>query len=102
GEAGLLGFRKRSMRGRGTWFRHRIFPVARSIPITKSLSPSNPVTKIRLRPSTGDECPAGREVFQRTLRSGPNSRGRFTAPEIPVPFGPRNWDQSSDKEALRG
>src|SRR5262249_13094842 len=34
------------------------------------------------------------EVFQTTPLSGPNSVGRLVAVETPVPFGPRNRDQS--------
>ena len=45
--------------------------------------------------STGEECPCGTAVFQRTFFAGPNSAGRPVADEIPVPFGPLNRDQSS-------
>src|SRR5689334_10739215 len=55
---------------------------------------------MRLRDSTGDECPSGRAVFQITPLSGPNSVGRLAAVETPVPFGPRNRAQSgSAREA---
>src|ERR1022692_2031502 len=34
---------------------------------------------MRLVVSTGEECPAGKEVFQITFLAGPNSTGRFAA-----------------------
>jgi len=50
---------------------------------------------MRLRVSTGDECPGGSGVFQKTFFSGPNSVGSPVVIETPVPLGPRNCDQSS-------
>src|SRR6266850_1702496 len=47
--------------------------------------------------STGDECPAGRAVFQITFLPGPNSSGRFVAVETPLAFTPRNWGQSAPR-----
>lgn len=44
---------------------------------------------------TGEECPAGTAVFQTTFFCGPNSEGKPVDDETPVPFGPRNRDQSS-------
>src|SRR5215510_5563633 len=49
---------------------------------------------MRVRASTGDEWPGGSEVFQTTFFSGPNSTGRFVAPETPVPLGPRKRGHS--------
>ena len=51
--------------------------------------------KMRLRVSTGDECPGGSVVFHTTFLSGPNSVGNPEVVETPVPLGPRNCAQSS-------
>jgi hypothetical protein len=51
--------------------------------------------KIRSRVSTGDEWPGGSAVFQTTFVLGPNSTGKPVDAETPLPFGPRNCDQSS-------
>jgi hypothetical protein len=53
-----------------------------------------PVMKIRVGVSTGDEWPAGVAVFHTTFFDGPNSVGSPLTFAIPVPFGPRNRDQS--------
>ena len=45
--------------------------------------------------STGDEWPGGSAVFQTTFLLGPNSSGSPVDAETPLPFGPRNCDQSS-------
>src|SRR5262245_29810055 len=50
---------------------------------------------MRSRVSTGDEWPGGSSVFQTTFLLGPNSVGNPVVAETPVPFGPRNCDQSS-------
>src|ERR1700737_2793047 len=50
---------------------------------------------MRLRVTTGEEWPGGSAVFQITFLLGPNSTGRPLVTETPLPFGPRNCDQSS-------
>src|SRR5215831_10466491 len=52
--------------------------------------------KMRSRVRTGEECPGGSAVFQITFCLGPNSVGRPLVVDTPVPFGPRNCDQSSE------
>src|SRR5437016_1322983 len=52
---------------------------------------------MRSRVSTGEEWPGGSGVFQITFLLGPNSTGRPVVSETPLPFGPRNCDQSSAK-----
>src|ERR1044072_9949056 len=94
GEAGLLGFKSLSLRLCGTSRCERSLPVFRSTQMVKSLLPSNPVMKMRSRPGTGDEWPAGKAVFQITFRSGPNSTGKCVVLDMDVPFGPRHCDQS--------
>src|SRR5215470_7808423 len=56
---------------------------------------------MRSRVNTGDECPGGNSVFQTTFLFGPNSCGRPVVEETPVPFGPRNWVQSSAAKVTR-
>ena len=58
------------------------------------MSPSTPVMKIRVRVSTGDECPAGTAAFHTTFFAGPNSDGSPEVSAMPVPLGPRKRDQS--------
>src|SRR5262245_58887534 len=55
---------------------------------------------MRSRVSTGEEWPRGSVVFHTRLRWGPSSMGRFLVVEMPVPFGPRNCDQSSSAVAV--
>jgi hypothetical protein len=69
-------------------------PLARSIAMVRSLSPSTAVRKIRSSPTDGEELPGGRAVFQTTLVLGPNSTGRPASSEIPAAFGPRNCGHS--------
>src|SRR6185295_4649035 len=57
---------------------------------------------MRDRVSTGDEWPVGTAVFHSTLRSGPNSVGNPALLDTPVPFGPRNLDQSGSAGAPSG
>jgi hypothetical protein len=57
---------------------------------------------MRLRVSTGEEWPGGSAVFQTTFLLGPNSSGRPVVAETPVPFGPRNCDQSSATAVVNG
>ena len=58
--------------------------------------------KMRVDVSTGDECPDGNGVFQRTLDSGPNSTGRLVVADTPEPFGPRNCGQFVSSVAAAG
>src|SRR6267142_3807922 len=51
---------------------------------------------------TGDEWPGGSGVFQITFLLGPNSSGSPVDAETPVPFGPRNCDQSSAPALVNG
>src|ERR1700730_3428453 len=50
---------------------------------------------MRSRVSTGEEWPGGSSVFQITFLLGPNSWGSPVVADTPVPFVPRNCDQSS-------
>src|SRR5690349_10591056 len=50
---------------------------------------------MRVAVRTGDECPGGSAVFQRTCLSGPKSVGTPVASEMPSPLGPRKRDHGS-------
>ena len=52
--------------------------------------------------NTGDEWPGGSGVFQITFLLGPNCSGSPVVAETPVPFGPRNCDQSSATAFVNG
>src|SRR4051812_24068729 len=97
GDAGPLTFSRRPLVLRGTSQRHCSFPVARSSARTTSFSPSMPVMKICVRVRTGEECPAGVAVFHTTFFAGPKFDGSPLTLAIPVPFGPRNRDQSGSE-----
>src|SRR5215813_4224898 len=56
--------------------------------------------KMRSRVRIGEECPGGSAVFQITFCLGPNSVGRPLVVDTPVPFGPRNCDQSSESVGI--
>ena len=65
------------------------------------MSPSTPVMKIRVRVSTGEECPAGTAAFHTTFFAGPNSDGSPEVSEMPVPLGPRKRDQFGSEIATK-
>src|SRR5688572_24460612 len=97
GDAGPFTYCRRPFCERGASFCQRIFPVLRSRQITSNWSLACAVTKIRSAVKTGDECPGGSAVFQRTFLLGPKVSGMPVVVDTPLPFGPRNWDQSSAK-----
>ena len=70
-------------------------PVSRSRQSVIKRSWSHAVSKTRSPARTGDECPAGTDVFQSKFLAGPNSTGRPVASDTPEPFGPRKRGQSS-------
>src|SRR5688572_15185204 len=101
GDAGPLTFSSRSFAPRGSVRRHTSLPVARSSASTTSDVVSAPVTKMRVSVSTGDEWPTGSGAFHTTFFSGPNSDGSADVFEMPVPFGPRNLDQSVSDDSSK-
>jgi hypothetical protein len=61
--------------------------------IVSRLSPSLPVRKMCWLLSTGEDFPAGSDVFQTTLFLGPNSIGRALVEATPEALGPRKPGQ---------